>query len=202
MTCSSYSYCTACLNIIPNTTLWALNGNCIDKCPEGTFENNSQCSPCASGCLICTINTCTQCVNTSYLFNNKCYSDCNLVSQQYDVFGGTCVLCPNGCDSCDETVCTTCLPSFSLTGTQCIETCQLDDSCNLGKQVLPLPGLLTVFFWAIICGVVHFIYGKNYLPYSVVLLSGTIQLVEVIALLSSLSSSNVRLLASSTSTTP
>jgi hypothetical protein len=67
---------------------------------------------------------------------------------------------------------------------------------------LPLPGLLTVFFWAIICGVVHFIYGKNYLPYSVVLLSGTIQLVEVIALLSSLSSSNVRLLASSTSTTP
>lgn len=42
LTCSGYTYCTACAN----TTDWAMNGNCVDKCPDGTFENSAQCSPC------------------------------------------------------------------------------------------------------------------------------------------------------------
>lgn len=127
LTCSTYTTCTACYN----TSEWVLNGGCVDSCPLSTFPNAGQCIACSAGCLNCTINTCTTCVNSSYLFNNSCYSDCNLISQQYDVFGASCVLCPTGCDYCEGTNCTACLDGFTLNSSQCIRTCLLSNTCDL-----------------------------------------------------------------------
>jgi hypothetical protein len=179
-----------------NTSMWVLNGGCVSACPASTYANAKKCIACTDGCISCTINTCTTCVNGSYLFNNKCYSDCNLISQQYDAVGTTsCVLCPSGCDHCDATNCTTCLDAYTLTGTQCIKTCLLSNSCDLNSQVMPLPGLISLVVWLGISVVIHLLYHKNYLPYSVMLLSAVIQFVLILALLSSTQTTTARLLA-------
>ena len=120
LTCSTYTACTNCLN----SSLWVLNGGCVESCPLSTYANAGQCVPCSAGCLVCTINTCTNCVNSSY-------SDCNLISQQYDVFGTSCVLCPTGCDHCEGTNCTACLDGYSLNSTLCIKACLLTNTCEL-----------------------------------------------------------------------
>jgi hypothetical protein len=195
LTCSSYGVCTAC----KNSSLWVLNGICVTNCTPATYPNAGKCLPCSDGCISCTINTCTTCVNGSYLFNNKCYSDCNLISQQYDAVGtSSCVLCPTGCDHCDGATCITCLDAYTLNGTQCIKTCLLTDTCDLGSKVMPMPGLISLAVWGGISVIIHMLYHKNYLPYSVMLLSGVIQFVLMLALVSSTNSPVARLLATDT----
>lgn len=103
--CSNYSTCTLCAN----SSLWVYNGNCVISCPGASYQSSGNCFPCSTGCLNCTINTCSLCLNTSFLYNNLCYGDCNFISFQYDKSGTTCVLCPDGCDTCLGTVCTSCL---------------------------------------------------------------------------------------------
>lgn len=195
LTCSTYTSCTACMN----SSYWVLNGACIGSCPVGTYANSGQCNSCSSGCLNCTINTCTVCVNGSYLFNNSCYSDCNLISEQYDNSGTTCVLCQSGCDRCSGGNCTSCLSDYTMSAGLCIKTCLLSNSCNVSDQVMPLPGLLSLVVWGGIAVIIHLIQKKNYLPYSIILLSGIIQLILILGLLSSVNfSGSARLLASST----
>lgn len=64
---------------------------------------------------------------------------------------------------------------------------------------MPLPGSLALVVWAGIAVIIHLIQKKNYLPYSIILLSGIIQLVLIFGLLSTVnSSSSARLLATST----
>jgi hypothetical protein len=191
LTCSTYATCTACLD----SSLWVLNGACVSSCPSSTYANSGQCVACSSGCLNCTINTCTTCVDGNYLFNNTCYSDCNLISQQYDVFGTSCVLCPSGCDHCSGTNCTSCLDAYTLTASQCIKTCLISNTCDVTTQVLPLPGLLSLVLWIGISLIIHCLYHKNYMPYSIILVSGVIQFVLMLALISSVSSPTSRLLA-------
>jgi hypothetical protein len=175
-----------------------MNGACISSCPVGTYADAGQCNSCSSGCMNCTINTCTTCINGSYLFNNSCYSDCNLISNQYDSIGTTCVLCPSGCDRCSSTNCTACLSDYTLSSNQCIKTCLLSNTCSTSDQTLPLPGFLSLVIWVGISAVIHFIYHKNYLPYSVILLTGIIQFVLILGLIASVgSSSSSRLLVAS-----
>lgn len=197
LTCSTYTSCTACTN----SSLWVLNGACISSCPVGTYANAGQCNSCSTGCINCTINTCTTCINGSYLFNNSCYSDCNLVNEQYDNFGTTCVLCQSGCDRCSSGNCTSCLSDYTMSAGLCIKTCLLSNTCNVSEQVMPLPGSLALVVWAGIAVIIHLIQKKNYLPYSIILLSGIIQLVLILGLLSTVNSSSstsARLLATST----
>lgn len=64
---------------------------------------------------------------------------------------------------------------------------------------MPLPGSLALVVWAGIAIIIHLIQKKNYLPYSIILLSGIVQLVLIFGLLSTVnSSSSARLLATST----
>jgi len=136
-------------------------------------------------------------VNGSYLYNNLCYSDCNLISQQYDNSGTTCTLCPSGCDRCSSTTCTSCLSDYTMSNSQCIKTCLLDNSCDTTTQVLPMPGLISLVIWIGISIIIHAVFHKNYLPYSIMILSGIIQFVLMVGLLSSLGSTTSRLLATS-----
>lgn len=81
----------------------------------------------------------------------------------------------------------------------CIKTCLLSNSCSVNEQVMPLPGFLTLVVWTGIAVIIHLIQKKNYLPYSIILLSGIIQMVLIFGLLSTVnSSSSARLLATST----
>lgn len=123
------TYCTACLN----SSLFVSQGQCLTSCPNQTYLSGSTCISCSTACTSCSSTTCFSCLANYYLFNNLCYSDCNLISQQYDVSGTTCVLCPNGCDTCSGTVCSSCLSeySFSSSSSQCIKTCLLSNSCDL-----------------------------------------------------------------------
>lgn len=143
---------------------------------------------CNTGCSSCSATTCYSCLSGTYLYNNLCYSDCNLISRQYDVSGSTCVLCPDGCDSCSGTTCTSCLSGYSLSSTsrQCINTCLLTNSCDYsGEQVLPLPGLISVVIWAAIVVGIKLLLHKNYLPYSLILCSAVVELVLAIAVVGS-----------------
>ena len=107
ITCSNYTTCLSC----SNRDYFVYNGNCIDKCPDATYLSQGVCIPCSTGCSNCTINTCNNCSGNNKLYDNSCYSDCNLLSRQFDVdsSGLYCVLCPDGCDSCSGLLCTSCI---------------------------------------------------------------------------------------------
>lgn len=102
---TNYAICTACLN----SSMVIYNGQCMSSCPNLTFPSGSNCISCSTGCSNCTNSICTICFANWYLYQGQCYSDCNLVSQQYDASGLVCKLCPDGCDTCSGTTCNTCL---------------------------------------------------------------------------------------------
>lgn len=58
-----------------------------------------------------------------------------------------------------------------------------------------MPGLISLVVWLGISVIIHLLYHKNYLPYSIILLSGVIQFVLILALLSATQSPTARLLA-------
>jgi len=60
---------------------------------------------------------------------------------------------------------------------------------------LPLPGVLSLAVWVAISAIIHLLYHKNYLPYSIVLFSGVIQFILILALISSAKVPSSRLLA-------
>ena len=61
-----------------------------------------------------------------------------------------------------------------------------------------MPGLISLAVWAGISVIIHLLYHKNYLPYSVMLFSCVIQFVLILALVSSTNSPVARLLATDT----
>jgi hypothetical protein len=113
LTCNNASptYCTNC----KNSSLIAFNGKCIATCPQYTYLSNTTCASCPSNCISCISSiSCTTCNSNYYFYNSNCYSDCNIISYQYDSKNGICVLCPTGCDTCNGTTCYSCLSSYSL----------------------------------------------------------------------------------------
>jgi hypothetical protein len=180
----STNYCTAC----NDSTMFVSQGQCLSSCPGQTYLSGTTCVPCATACANCSSSTCFSCLSSHYLYNNLCYSDCNLISQQYDVSGTSCVLCPDGCDSCSGTTCTSCLSSYtySSSSSQCIQTCLLTSSCEASSaQVLPLPGLISVVLWTAIVVAIKLLLHKNYVPYSLILFNAIVEFILVIAVLSS-----------------
>jgi len=174
--------CTACIN----SSLFVSNGSCLSSCPSASYLTGSTCMPCSTACVSCTSTTCLSCISTSYLYNNICYSDCNLIGQQYDASGTTCVMCPDGCDTCTRATCYSCLSNYTLSSStsQCVKTCLLTNSCDIsGQQVIPLPGLISLFIWTVIVIIIKLVMHKSYVPYSLILASSVIEFVLVIATL-------------------
>lgn len=179
---NSTTYCTAC----SDGSLFVSQGQCLTACPEQTYISGQTCVPCSTACISCSVTTCSACLANHFLFNNACYSDCNLVSQQHDQQGSTCVLCPQGCDTCSSTTCRSCLDQYTLSSEQCLRTCLLTSSCDLaGQAVLPLPGLIAVVLWTAIAVAIRLLLKQNYLPYSLILFTAVVQFWLVIAMLAS-----------------
>jgi hypothetical protein len=130
----------------------------------------------------CTSNTsCSLCKTNNYLYSNLCYSDCNLISDQFDISQDkkSCYKCPAGCDTCTLTSCSTCLSGYTLLDNSCTLSCSLTSSCAVPNQVpdsiLPLPGTLSVFIWIGIVVAMKVIVGKLYVPYSMVFMLSLIE---------------------------
>lgn len=184
---SNYNNCTVCLNL----SLFVYNGQCIPDCPSSSYSVQTpgklSCIACASGCTNCTVDACLICTTNWFIYGTQCYSDCNLITQQYDSSGLKCVLCPSGCDSCPNGTCKTCLSDYSYltASSSCIRTCELTSSCPLdGSNILPMPGTLAALVWLGVVVIVHIFSHKNYIPYSLVLFTSLVEFVLILAVLS------------------
>ncbi len=99
ITCQdSSTYCLSCNTSSSGSPQFAYYGSCLSSCPSYSYLSGTQCLPCLSGCSNCTATSCYLCDSDRYIYNDKCYQDCNLISQQYDGDNSTgvkkCVLCP------------------------------------------------------------------------------------------------------------
>ena len=101
-----------CLNCSNNLKFY--KGECLDNCPDGSYENNSYCFDCPSNCKTCTnLLQCQSCLDPTFL--NSIYETCVTKDQ-----------CPKGtypdeetreCNKCDIS-CERCTgPTFK----ECIE---------------------------------------------------------------------------------
>ena len=85
--------------------------SCIDKCPDGQFNNNGICNPCNNVlCKKCSNNkTCDECVDKALMENGICVGKC---SKYYVERNGKCNKCTNNnclyCDNLTLAQCKTC----------------------------------------------------------------------------------------------
>lgn len=203
ITCNSSStYCLSCREDSLGSARLAYFGSCVSSCPSYSYLSGVQCLPCTSGCSNCTATTCFLCDSDRYAYNDKCYQDCNLISQQYDGDNSSgvlkCVLCPEGCDSCQGYACKSCLSGYSLQNETCMLLCLVLGNCEAEVgRVLPVPGVLAVAVWVAVVVIVKLALGKAYVPYSILMFSALVEIAQVIILIAVLASSD----ASSSSTT-
>ncbi|KAI0034975.1 insulin-like growth factor binding protein [Vararia minispora EC-137] len=116
--------CTGCL---PGFVL--SNGQCIGKCPSGTFldpKDNLTCTACDSTCGACASSStfCLTCANNMLASNGKCVTSCP--SNTFPS-SGTCVPCHADCASCSGASfnqCTACPADRPvLSNGRCLPTC-------------------------------------------------------------------------------
>lgn len=124
--------CEACilLNGTPKCIACSKNilyeGNCIDSCPIGLYEENDKCVNCQVGCKSCTsANSCTECNEYLFLNDGKCDSECP--ENWFANFS----LTPIACEKCHENCylcvgpsadkCNSCVKGFILVGSSCIK---------------------------------------------------------------------------------
>ena len=75
-TCSG-PYDNQCLEC--TSGLLYINGFCVSACPEGFFQNGTNCTECDSNCLKCSGSSanCTACTEKSFLQNAACVNSCS-----------------------------------------------------------------------------------------------------------------------------
>lgn len=111
--------CVDCKDKIP------FNGDCVEGCPNGFFEQDRKCLPCSSGCVTCSsLEACIVCKDNLFLLDGKCLPGC--VDGTYPVCGQplTCKSCDSSCTTCfgeGSNKCKACANGFFLKGTSCLE---------------------------------------------------------------------------------
>ena len=115
----------------PVCTQYLYNGFCLPSCPTAMYPSSNTCLNCSQSCLSCSNGTtCTQCSNTSYLFNNvNNYSSycLNYCPSGYYATQGTCQPCQSSCLTCSlsqgQLICTSCASGLYLLNGQCLSQC-------------------------------------------------------------------------------
>jgi len=103
-----------------------VDGECIEKCPPGTYycEDLKSCCECKDNCEICSNKyTCEKCEEGFVKQNNECIEKC---SDRYIDVNGECQPCVGGCKKClvsDKDFCTECLKDQILYKGECIDVC-------------------------------------------------------------------------------
>ena len=177
LTCNSQNYinCTSCTNV----SYFVYLGQCIASCPSGSYKSSMNCLTCPTGCANCTGPSCSSCLAGWYFFNSSCYSDCNVISQQYDASGTNCVLCSDGCDTCSGEICNSCVQSYTLSGSSCVLSCALSGSCPVDtSEIVPLPASITLLVWGALLLLLKVVSStKAYIPYSLLTLSSVLEFI-------------------------
>lgn len=121
--------CSACVTS-PNTCTACIesfkylydDGTCHDTCPIGQTDiGNNICSVCALHCSECTsIDVCTICLSTYFLYKGTCIATCPLGTFENQFL---CTDCNPQCATCTSSdVCTSCI-SLILYQNSCVSTC-------------------------------------------------------------------------------
>jgi len=89
---------------------------------------------CNSSCQKCSpdVDTCTECLNTEFLYEGACLSEC---PPSVTITGtGTCTPCDSNCKTCagTTTTCKTCHGSFKLYENACVASCPADTTIEVG----------------------------------------------------------------------
>jgi len=107
----SLSGCTKC-----RLGKFLVNGQCVDQCPIGTYQNITECLPCVT-CFTCTSKEyCLSCQYPLMLFSNthECLYPCP-AGYYGDEQTTTCKKCYFLCTKChDSTTCTECIEGYTL----------------------------------------------------------------------------------------
>ena len=76
------------------------NGNCLESCSKGYFEEEKKCNKCDSSCKTCDIikDNCTSCSNKTFLFENQCLN-CNENCSNCFGSADNCTSCENNSDN-------------------------------------------------------------------------------------------------------
>lgn len=142
---SSESQCILC-----KSNLFALNGKCLNKCPDGFYgdKKRKECMPCFLGCDICdsvgclncsqnwtkakkgrcvlrSSNNCDECKNLKSNYSNGFYILITLMLAEY-YENGQCHSCHSTCETCTgptESDCLTCSSDLLLQSNKCINVC-------------------------------------------------------------------------------
>ncbi|OMJ68866.1 hypothetical protein SteCoe_33558 [Stentor coeruleus] len=169
---SCHPYCLKCIGPSSNDCLscspgYILDQNtCLNKCPDGKFNNNGTCFLCYSTCLTCigiTENNCLSCNNGLHLYKNSCiikcpdntYNDnfkcfdciencvkctssgCSQCSNGFFLQNFICEPCSLGCSQCSSlNQCSICLEGYEIKSGFCISLCNISDFWN-GSQCEP-----------------------------------------------------------------
>ncbi|KAL4432734.1 hypothetical protein ABPG74_011555 [Tetrahymena malaccensis] len=122
----SNNTCNICVNLKVN-----YNGSCLDKCPEGYYQNDVFiCQKCGPQCKTCqsSANNCTSCqYTTQFLYQGNCLQSCNPNTiPTYDPNQSYCADCDKKCKTCqaNPSNCSSCSDgSQSLYLGTCIPIC-------------------------------------------------------------------------------
>ena len=122
--------CLECKNEITScsscpTGLYLYNGDCVTPCPQKTYVNGEECSPCAGDCQTCNNpKDCLSCPTGLILNDGRCTSECDAGEAPVN---GKCEKCPEPhCDSCNPQKLSECLV--------CEEGLYLDDEGKCVKE--------------------------------------------------------------------
>ena len=91
---SSEQKCLTCKNFFP----FLYNGNCLENCPNKTYNDNNACFDCHESCVSCDKTGCTNCLEKYYINKDahtceKCYDKCNNCSIGGDDTNNNCLSC-------------------------------------------------------------------------------------------------------------
>ncbi len=113
------AFCDACKNVRVVST-----SECVESCPEGTYQNFHMCRDCTELCGVCEDSTsCTRCKDDVVrLESGLCADSCpELTFLSPDE--RTCFPCHHSCLECNgplDTNCTACPGQFSLESSSCV----------------------------------------------------------------------------------
>jgi proprotein convertase subtilisin/kexin type 5 len=98
--------CITCKSSFP----FLYNNNCLDICPDKTYENNYKCIDCDESCFSCDITGCKNCYEGFYVNNDshiceQCHENCQTCYNGGNAINNNCIKCKNESDTLLDGTC-------------------------------------------------------------------------------------------------
>lgn len=115
--CSTCTWSNSCLSCISPYIYY--NGECIQTCPAGKYNNSQLCLDCPMFCGTCYLSSdqinCPSCVANAYYYGYTCVGTCpnNTYLKEPFCLSSSCSQLPN-CSTCSNLRCLQCATNFTL----------------------------------------------------------------------------------------